>query len=117
MRPPRVMADAIVRRGSVWWIDFDPTRGAEIQKTRPAIVLSADAVNRARRTIMVVPLSTGPTPRPPIIVSVPSAGQDAVAICDQMRAVDRSRFVRQATDLSGEDLRAVENGVRSVLLL
>jgi mRNA interferase MazF len=112
-----VVADTIVRRGSVWWIDFDPTRGAEIQKTRPAIVLSADAVNRARRTIMVVPLSTGPTPRPPIIVSVPSAGQDAVAICDQMRAVDRSRFVRQAIDLSGEDLRAVENGVRSVLQL
>ena len=117
MRPPRAVPDPVVRRGSVWWIDFDPTRGAEIQKTRPAIVLSADAINRARRTIVVVPLSTGPTPRPPVIVSVPSTSRSAVAICDQMRAVDRSRFLRQEGSLSREDLRAVEDGVRAVLQL
>ena len=111
------MPDTIFRRGSNWWIDFDPTRGAEIQKIRPALVLGADAVNRARRTVMVVPLSTGPTPRPPVIVSVPSAGHDAVAICDRMRAVDRSRLLRIEGSLSREDLRAVEDGVRAVLQL
>ena len=94
-----------------------PTRDAEIQKTRPAIVLSADAVNRARRTVMVVPVSTVPVPRPPVIVSVPSAGHDAVAICDQMRAVDRSRLLRADGSVSREDLRAVEDGVRAVLQL
>ena len=117
MNPPRVVPDTVIRRGSVWWIDFNSTRGAEIQKTRPAIVLSADAVNRARRTVVVVPLSTGPTPRPPVIVSVPSAGRNAVAICDQMRAVDRSRLLRQEGSLSRENLRAVEDGVRAVLQL
>ena len=117
MRPPRISPDPTIRRGSVWCIDFDPTRGAEIQTTRPAVVLSADAVNRVRRTVNVVPLSTGPTPRPPVIVAVSSAGQDAVAICDQMRAVDRSRFLRVEGSLSREDLRAVEDGVRAVLQL
>jgi hypothetical protein len=49
-----------VRRGEVWWVDLDPTRGGEIHKTRPAVVLPADALNRARRSVVVVTLSTRP---------------------------------------------------------
>jgi len=61
-----------VRRGEIWWVNLDPAQGSEIRKTRPAIVVTANALNRARRTVVVVPLSTGPQPRPPIIVSIPS---------------------------------------------
>jgi mRNA interferase MazF len=103
-------------RGSIWWVDFDP-QGSEIRKSLPAIILTADGIHRVRRTIVVVPLSTGPAPRPPIIVSVPSAGAGSVAVCDQIRAVDRSRLSRVSGALSREDLRAVENGVRAVLML
>lgn len=106
-----------VRRGEVWWVDFDPTRGSEIRKTRPAVVLSANALNRARRTAVVVPLSTGPRARPPIVVATPSAGAGSVAICDQVRAVDKSRLARCVGLLADVELREVENGVRSVLAL
>lgn len=106
-----------VRRGEVWWVDLDPTRGAEIQKLRPAVVLTADALNRARRTVVVVPLSTGPAPRPPIVVATPSAGPGSVAVCDQVRAVDKGRLTGRAGHLAATDLRAVENGVRTVLEL
>lgn len=105
------------RRGSIWWFDLDPTRGAEIRKQRPAVVLSADGLNRVRRTVVVVPLSTGPAPCPPIVVAVPSAGAGRVAVCDQIRAVDRTRLRRLAGILSRADLRAVEDGVRAVLML
>jgi mRNA interferase MazF len=98
-------------------VNLDPTRGSEIQKTRPAVVLTADGLNRIRRTVVVVPLSTGPAPRPPIVVSVPSAGQASVAVCDQIRAVDRARLTRAQGALSRDDLRAVEDGVRAVLAL
>ncbi len=84
-------ASAAARRGEVWWVDLDPTRGSEIRKTRPAVVLTANALNRARRTVVVVPLSTGPAPRPPIVVATASAGAGSVAVCDQMRAVDKGR--------------------------
>jgi len=104
-----------IRRGSVWWVDLDPTRGAEIRKSRPSVVISADGLNRVRRTVVVVPLSTGPAPRPPLAVAVPSAGESSVAVCDQVRAVDRARLRRSAGVLSREDLRAVEDGVRAVL--
>jgi mRNA interferase MazF len=111
------MSGAEPRRGSIWWVDLDPTRGAEIRKQRPAVVVSADGLNRVRRTVVIVPLSTGPSPRPPINVAVPSAGEDSVAVCDQIRAVARIRLGRLAGVLSRADLRAVEEGVRAVLVL
>jgi mRNA interferase MazF len=110
-------AGPAVRRGEVWWMDLDPTRGGEIRKTRPAVVLSADPLNRARRTVVVVPLSTGPTPRPPLVVATPSAGEGSVAVCDQVRAVDKVRLTRAAGRLTGADMRAVEDGARTVLEL
>jgi len=99
----------------VWWVDLDPTRGSEIRKSRPAVVLSADGLNQVRRTVVVVPMSTGPTPRPPIVVATASAGADSVAVCDQVRAVDKSRLIRRDGLLTSADLRAVETGVRAVL--
>lgn len=104
-------------RGEVWWVELDPTRGSEIRKTRPAVILSADSLNRARRTVVVVPLSTGPKPRAPLVVATPSAGEDSVAVCDQVRAVDRARLSQAAGRLAAMDLRAVEAGVRAVLQL
>lgn len=95
-------------------MDLDPTRGSEIQKRRPAVVLTADGLNRARRTV-VVPLSTGPAPRPPIVVATASAGAGSVAVCDQVRAVDKGRLTQRAGQLATADLRAVEDGVRAVL--
>jgi mRNA interferase MazF len=65
--------------------------------------------------VVVVPLSTGPTPRPPIVVATPSAGEGSVAVCDQLRAVDRTRMVTQHGKLAAGDLRAVEEGIRAVL--
>lgn len=109
-----VEAPVTVLRGEVWWVALDPMRGSEIRKTRPAVVLSADALNRVRRTVVVVPLSTGPAPRAPLVVATPSAGQDAVAVCDQVRAVDKARLSKAAGRLLPADLRAVEAGVRAV---
>ena len=106
-----------MRRGDIWWVNFDPTEGIEIRKTRPAVVVTADALNRARRTVVVVPLSTGPEPRPPIVVAAPSAGAGSVAVCDQLRAVDKRRLGNSAGRLSTADLRMVEDGIRRILEL
>jgi mRNA interferase MazF len=104
-----------LKRGEVWWVDLDPTRGSELRKRRPALILSVDALNRARRTVVVVPLSSSPEPRPPLVVPVPSAGPGSVAICDQLRAVDKRRLVRVFGRVENAELRAVEDGVRVVL--
>ena len=95
------------QRGDVWWVDLDPTRGGENRKTRPAVIVSADGLNRARRTVVIVPLSTGPEPFPPLVVSTPSFDRESVAICDQVRSVDKTRLTRLAGTLSTADLRAI----------
>lgn len=72
---------------------------------------------RARRAPVTMALSTGPEPHPPIVVAIPSAGAGSVAVCDQLRAVDKTRLARMMGVLSREDLRAVEEGVRAMLQL
>jgi len=106
-----------VRRGDVWWVDFDTAHDGEVRRMRPAVVMTADPLNQARRTVVVVPLATGPQPRPPIVVATPSAGEGRVAVCDQARAVDKARLTRTAGQLSAADLKAVEDGLRRVLEL
>ena len=66
---------------------------------------------------VVVPLSNGPDPRPPIVVAARSAGPNAVAVCDQLRAVDKRRLTGMLGRLSPVDLREVEQGVRRILEL
>jgi mRNA interferase MazF len=101
-----------VKRGEIWWVNLD-TKGGDLK--RPALILTVDALNRARRTLVVVPLSSATQPRPPIVVATPSAGAISVAICDQVRSVDRGRFVERIGALSEIDLQAVALGVKTVL--
>src|SRR5580698_5120120 len=106
-----------IERGEIWWVNLDPALGREIKKRRPCVVLSANEVNRLRGTPVVVPLSSSPEAAPPIILSVPSAGKDSVAVIDQMRAVDKRRFVKRQGSLSADDLKALELAAKQVLQL
>lgn len=103
------------KRGQIWWINLDPTVGSEISKQRPCVVVSHDTVNQHRRTPVVVPLSNSAKSFPPVVVAMPSAGPDSVAVVDQMRAVDKRRFVSAKGFLSTNDLEALEAAIGRVL--
>jgi mRNA interferase MazF len=105
------------KRGEIWWVNLDPTRGREIKKHRPCVIVSADWLNSKRSTPVVVPLSASPDSAPPVVVAVPSAGPDSVAVIDQVRAVDKSRFTHTTGRLSGHDFLLVESSLRQVLQL
>jgi mRNA interferase MazF len=102
-------------RGEVWWVNFDPSQGMEIQKCRPAVIITVNALNRARGTVVVVPLSTSAKPRSPIVLPLPSAGHDSVAVCDQLCAADKRRFGNKICDLSSRDLAALTEAMKIVL--
>lgn len=83
-----------IRRGDVCLIDLNPTRGGEIQKTRPCVVVSPDELNANLRTLIVAPLTTGSHPYP-FRVPYRSAGKLGHVVLDQVRTVDRERLVRR----------------------
>ena len=104
-----------MKRGELWWTAFDPVVGSEIRKTRPAVILTVDALIQVRRTVVVVPLSTGPSPRPPLNIAVPSVAKTSVAVCDQARCIDKTRLARRIGSLSKDDLASIEDAVRTIL--
>jgi mRNA interferase MazF len=106
-----------VRRGEIWWVRLDPTLGSEIAKTRPCVIFSGNLFNKLRRTVVVIPLSSSPQPGSPLLVPVRSDGREVVAVTDQIRAIAKQRLERRLGELSSEDLKAVEQGVREVLEL
>ncbi|MGH8611347.1 MAG: type II toxin-antitoxin system PemK/MazF family toxin [Gammaproteobacteria bacterium] len=106
-----------MNRGEVYWVNLDPTQGSEIRKQRPCALVGAAPINKARRTVVVVPLSTSARPRPPLTIPVQCLGRRVVAACDQIRAVDKTRLRESAGSLSKEDMEAIDEGLRRVLVL
>ena len=106
-----------LKRGDVVWVNLGPTVGAEIKKQRPCVIVSRSVLNDKRLTVIVVPLSSSSTPRPPLVVAVPSAGPGSNARIDQIRAVDKSRIGELLGRLNRAELEAVDQGLRMVLEL
>lgn len=105
-----------VERGQVYWVALDPVVGAEIAKTRPCVILSANEINRRRKTVIIVPLTSTPEPRHfPLLIDVPSAGVGSKARTEQVRNVDKSRLRGLIGHISDEDLSAISRGVAKVL--
>lgn len=90
-RPPR--------RGEVFLVALDPSRGSEIRKTRPSVVVSPDELNAYLRTVIVAPLTTGGQ-KYPFRVPCRFASRSGEVVVDQLRTVDRERLVRHLGRLS-----------------
>jgi mRNA interferase MazF len=106
-----------MNRGDIYWANLTPTQGSEINKRRPCVLVGATPINKARRTVVVVPLSSSASPFPPLAVSVLCNQQQVVAVCDQIRAIDKSRLDELIGSLSDDDLNLLEQGLRQVLVL
>jgi mRNA interferase MazF len=109
------MTDDPVVRGSVWWVSLDPAQGSEIRKTRPCVVLTHDTLNRLRRKVVVIPLSTAAKPHPPITVPVACQGRPVVAVIDQIRAVAKHRLKSKLEDMVAADLAAIGRALSTIL--
>jgi mRNA interferase MazF len=92
-----------VRRGEVYLIELNPTRGREIRKTRPCVVVSPDEINEHLQTFIVAPLTTG-SHAYPFRIACRFAGKDGHIVLDQLRTVDRSRLVKRLGAVSGPAL-------------
>ncbi len=106
------------RRGDLYLVNFDPTRGAEIRKTRPALVVQNDIANRSSPiTIVAAITSTFGEARYPTEVLIAPKGRtglsvDSVVLLNQLRSVDKRRLVKRLGKTSTETLTQVDRALR-----
>lgn len=83
-----------MNRYDVYLVDLDPTRGSEIAKTRPAVIVSPDVMNQSLRTVIVAPLTSTLKGWPSRIATTFGRQNGEIAL-DQLRAVDKSRLTQR----------------------
>jgi mRNA interferase MazF len=93
-------------RGDVYLVDLEPTRGSEIQKTRPCLVVSPDELNHHLRTVIVAPMTTGGHSYPWRVDCRFRNRAGRIAL-DQLRTVDRERLVRRTGSLNENTVTVV----------
>jgi len=101
-----------MKRGEVWWVDFEPSVGGEIRKKRPAVIISNDAANKYLNRVQVVPLTSKVGRVYPCEAVVMLNDRQSKAMADQLTTVSKQRLVNQMGRLTHTDMRKVEHAVK-----
>lgn len=112
---------AAVQRGDVVLVNLDPTVGVEIKKTRPAIVLSNNAINQYSQMAVIVPLTKNTAKLSPSHTLIPKGTARLTfaskVVTEQIKAVDKQRIVSRLGSLPPALLAQVERAIKNTLAL
>jgi mRNA interferase MazF len=101
-----------MKRGEVWWVNFDPAVGGELRKQRPAVIVSNDAANKHLNRVQVIPLTSKVAKVYPSEALVTFAGNQGKAMADQLTTVSKLRLVKFGGELDPAEMRQVEQAIK-----
>jgi mRNA interferase MazF len=104
-----------MKRGEVWWVNFDPSVGGEIQKKRPAVIVSNDSSNKFLNRLQVVPLTSKVEKVFPSEALIEINGKKGKAAADQVTTVSKLRLSNILGKLSEADVKKVEKAIGTQL--
>ena len=92
----------MVKRFEIYFVEFDPTKGFEINKTRPGVIVSPDEMNDALNTVIIAPLTSTMRMYPSRVNCTVKNKEGQIAL-DQIRCVDKSRLKNRLSKLSEKE--------------
>ena len=104
-----------INQYEIYWIDLEPTKGSELQKVRPCVVISPNEMNYNIKTVIIAPL-TSTSKKYPSRIEVKLEGRSSWIVIDQIRCVDKSRLREKIGVLEEECIIEVKNIIREMLV-
>ena len=101
-----------MKRGEVWWVDFEPATGSEIKKTRPAVIVSNDASNAAMSRVQVVPVTSNITKLYVFESRIEVKGAQGKAMADQIMTADKQRLKKRIGKVSAAEMLGIERAIK-----
>jgi mRNA interferase MazF len=106
-----------MKRGEIWWVNFDPSVGGEIQKQRPAIIVSNDTSNKYLNRVQVVPVTSKVDKLYPSEAYITVAGKQGKAMADQLATVSKQRLINLIGRVTQMEIQEIERAIRTQLEL
>ena len=104
-----------MKRGDVYYIKYHHTVGSEMAKGRPAIIVSADELNKKSEVVEVVYLTTKPKKEAPTHVGINATGIPSTALCEQVTTVSKSLIGDYFGACTAEELKKIDRALRRSL--
>ena len=106
------MAGKHPKRGDIYWVFFDPSKGTEVQKTRPAVVISNDMFNKNLNRVIVAPITSNVKNIFDFDCEVVVQGKNGKIMLDQLRTVDKTRLGNKIDSLDSKTLENLETALK-----
>ncbi len=101
-----------MKRGEVWWVNFEPSLGSETRKVRPAVIVSNDFANTHLNRIQVVPLTSNTGRCYPSEAIVILNGAENKAMADQLATVDKQRLQNRIGSIGSKEMKLLERALK-----